>query len=359
MIQEAIAKLADGGSLTSEEATTVMTEIMDGQATPAQFGALVTALRVKGETVDEITAFAQVMRSKAQPLDTTAEVVDTCGTGGDGSGTFNVSTAAAFVVAGAGQPVAKHGNRAASSRCGSADVLTELGVKVDLTADQVEQCIERANIAFMFAPVFHPSMRFAAGPRREIAIRTVFNILGPLTNPARPRYQILGISDPRLLENMARALANLGATHALVVHGHDGLDELSLSGPTDVCELRDGWTTRYQLAPEDVGLEPAPVAAVRGGDAGENATIMRAILAGESGPRRDIVLLNAAAALYAANRTPNIRTGLAMAGDALDSGAAARALDALVEVTNSFEPETPVLTPEAEMYPPRFLWDVD
>jgi anthranilate phosphoribosyltransferase len=360
MIQQAIAKTADGGSLTSEEAEAVMTEIMDGKATPAQFGAFVTALRLKGETVDEITGFARVMRSKAQPLNLRRDVVDTCGTGGDGSGTFNVSTAAALVVAGAGQPVAKHGNRAASSKCGSADVLAELGVKVDLSAGQVEECIEQANIAFMFAPVFHPAMKFAIGPRREIAIRTVFNILGPLTNPAHPRFQVLGISDPRLIENMARALAGLGAKHALVVHGEGGLDEMSLNGPTIVCELREGWTSRYELSPQDVGLKPAPIEAVLGGDVATNAAILRSILGGEKGARRDIVLLNAGAALYAAEKARKIREGVEMAAHSIDSGAAGEALEQLIAVTNGFPAaEAGVVTPEAEMYPPRFLWDVD
>ncbi len=359
MIQEAIAKLAEGRSLTSDEATSVMEEIMDGQATAAQFGSLVTALRLKGETVDEITAFARVMRARAKALSTSPDVVDTCGTGGDGSGTFNVSTTAAFVVAGAGQPVAKHGNRAASSKCGSADVLSELGVKIDLTSAQVEECIRRARIAFMFAPVFHPSMKFAAAPRREIAIRTVFNILGPLTNPAHPRYQILGVSDPRLIENMARALANLGAEHALVVHGHDGLDELTLSGPTEICELRDGWTTRYQLTPEDVGLEAVSLEKVRGGDATENASILRMVLRGEKGGPRDIVLLNAGAALFVANKADSIRSGVDLAMRSIDTGSAQDALESLIEVTNSFESDGEELTPEAEMYPPPFLWDVD
>jgi anthranilate phosphoribosyltransferase len=360
VIQEAIAKAADGRSLTAQEAEAVMTEIMEGQATPAQFGAFVTALRLKGETVDEITGFASVMRSKAQPLTLGRDVVDTCGTGGDGSGTFNISTAAALVVAGAGQAVAKHGNRAATSKCGSADVLAELGVKVDLTADQVEQCIDQANIAFMFAPVFHPSMRFATGPRREIAIRTVFNILGPLTNPARPRFQVLGISDPRLIENMARALERLGAAHALVVHGAQGLDELGLNGPSIVCELREGWTARYEVSPEGVGLAPAPIDAVVGGDAHENAAILRAVLDGEKGPRRDVVLLNAGAALCAANRTKGIPEGIELAAQSIDNGAAAGALERLIEVTNSFpEPQVEVETPEADIYPPRFLWDVD
>jgi anthranilate phosphoribosyltransferase len=359
MIQEAIAKVAEGKSLSSQEATAVMTELMDGQATPAQFGSFVTALRLKGETVDEIIAFAEVMRSKAQPLGLNAAVVDTCGTGGDGRGTFNVSTAAAIVVAGAGQLVAKHGNRAASSKCGSADVLAELGVKVDLSADQVSRCVDEVGIAFMFAPVFHPSMKFATAPRREIAIRTVFNILGPLTNPAHPQFQVLGVSDPRLLENMARALSRLGATHALVVHGRDGLDELSISGGTEVCELRDGWTTRYEIVPEDVGLSAAPIEAVLGGDATENAKILLSVLEGEVGPRRDIVLFNAGAALYAANRAKDVREGIGMAAESIDSGAARSVLTRLVEVTNSFSDAGQGDTAESDMYPPRFLWDVD
>ena len=338
-----------------------MTEIMDGQATPAQFGALVTALHLKGETVEEITAFAQVMRSKAEPLHTDVDVVDTCGTGGDHSGTFNVSTAAAFAVAGAGQAVAKHGNRAASSKCGSADVLLELGVRIELSAAQVEYCIREAGIAFMFAPVFHPSMKFAAGPRREIAIRTVFNILGPLTNPAHPTFQVLGVSDPRLIENMARALSNLGVTRALVVHGFGGLDELSLSGTTDVCELKDGWTNRYPLSPEDAGLPSAPAESVLGGDAADNAKILNEILAGQTGPPRDIVLLNAGAALYVCGKAETIRDGAQLAAHSIDSGDARVALDRLIAVTNGFEPEpaADVKTPQEEMYPPRFLWDMD
>ena len=359
MIQEAIAALAEGKSLSSDDAAAVMTEIMEGDATPAQFGALVTALRVKGETVDEITGFARVMRSKAQKLSTNKDVVDTCGTGGDGSGTFNVSTAAAIVVAGAGQAVAKHGNRAASSKCGSADVLVELGVRIELSAEEVAECIDQADIAFMFAPVFHPSMKFAMAPRREIAIRTVFNILGPLTNPAKPRFQVLGISDPRLIENMARALGRLGATHALVVHGFGGLDELSLAGPSTVCELKDGWSTSYELAPQEVGLEPAPLDAILGGDAAENAAIIQSILDGEQGPRRDIVLLNAGAALYVSGNAPDIARGVKMAAQSIDTGAAATALQRLVDVSNSFPSREVVVTPQSQMYPPRFLWDVD
>ena len=361
MIQEAIATITEGRSLSSEEAEAVMTEIMEGQATPAQFGALVTGLRLKGETVDEITGFARVMRSKAQPLSLSQDVVDTCGTGGDGTGTFNVSTAAALVVAGAGQAVAKHGNRAASSKCGSADVLTELGVRIELNAQQVAECVDRANIAFMFAPVFHPSMKFAAAPRREIAIRTVFNILGPLTNPAHPKFQVLGVSDPRLIENMARALARLGATHALVVHGPSGLDELALNGPSTVCELRDGWTTSYELSPEDVGLVSAPIEAILGGDAAENAAILRSVLDGETGPKRDIVLFNAGAALYVSGKSAHIKSGVLLAAQSIDSGAAKTALSRLVEVTNGFPrgEDAPIVTPESDMYPPRFLWDVD
>lgn len=361
MIQEAISKTSDGRSLTSEEARIVMTEIMDGSVTPAQFGALVTALRLKGETVDEISAFAEVMRSRARPLQTRRDLLDTCGTGGDGTGTFNISTAAALVVAGGGQPVAKHGNRAASSKCGSADVLMELGVKIELTAPQVETCIEKAGIAFMFAPSFHPSMKFAAGPRREIAIRTVFNILGPLTNPAHPRFQVLGISDPRLLENMARSLSNLGSKHALVVHGPEGLDELGLNGPNDVCELRDGWTTRYQLSADEVGLGHGSLDEVRGGDSVENAAIIRQVLNGDKGPRRDIVLLNAGAALYASEKASTVKAGIQLAAQSIDSGSARHALETLVTVTNALDsvPSPEVVTPQEEIYPPRFLWDVD
>jgi anthranilate phosphoribosyltransferase len=358
MIQDAIAKVTQGQSLTSEDATAVMDDIMDGRVTPAQFGSFVTALHLKGETVDEITAFASVMRSRAQPLETALQVVDTCGTGGDGIGTFNVSTAAALVVAGAGQPVAKHGNRAASSKCGSADVLTELGVKIDLAAIHVAECIERVGIAFMFAPVFHPSMRFASGPRREIAIRTVFNILGPLTNPARPKYQVLGVSDPRLIENMARALSRLGTVRGMVVHGTGGLDEIALSGPTDICEIKDGWTVHYRLRPEDVGLQGAPIETVIGDDAAANGAILLRVLEGERGPPRDIVVLNAGAALYITGMAETIAAGVQMAQASVDSGAARAKLAALVDVTNAF-PAANEPAPLEDMYPPRFLWDID
>ena len=335
MIREAIATLVSGQSLTMEEAASVMEEIMDGQVTPAQFGAFVTALRLKGETVEEIAGLARVMRAKAIPVTVDGPVVDTCGTGGDGSATFNISTAAAFVVAGAGLKVAKHGNRAMSSQCGSADVLEALGVKLELTAEQVQRCLETVGIGFMFAPAFHPAMKYAAAPRREIGIRTVFNILGPLTNPAGARAQVLGVADGSLVEKLARVLESLGCQHALVVHGEDGLDEITLTGETQVCELKDGAIKSYTISPEDFGLSRAGLDDLRGGTASENAAQLRKILAGASGPQRDIVLMNAAAALVAGDRVETLEQGVALAGEAIDSGKALEKLDQLVELSQS------------------------
>src|SRR5579883_2582584 len=266
MIREAIARVVAGENLTREEASTVMEEIMTGQATPAQFGALMTALRFKGETVEEIAGFASVMREFATRVSPSRPVVDTCGTGGDGRGTFNISTTAAFVAAGAGATVAKHGNRSMTSQCGSADVLEALGVHITLTPTQVETCLEEAGIGFMFAQIFHPAMKFAAGPRREIGIRTVFNILGPLTNPARATAQVLGVPSPALVSQMAEALALLGTHHALVVHGEDGVDEISISAPTLIGEVRDGEIKTYRIAPEDFGIGRATLDDIRGGD---------------------------------------------------------------------------------------------
>ncbi|MCH9039948.1 MAG: anthranilate phosphoribosyltransferase, partial [Chloroflexi bacterium] len=255
MIREAIDAVVGGRSLTVEEASQAMQEIMTGEATPAQFGAFVTALRMKGETVDEITGMAQVMREKSLHVKVDGALVDTCGTGGDASGTFNISTTAAFVVAGAGVKVAKHGNRAMSGACGSADVLEGIGGKIDLGPEGVERCLDETGFGFMFAQTFHPSMRFAAGPRREIGIRTVFNILGPLTNPAGAKSQVIGVADPSMAEKMAQVLARLGSTHALVVHGGDGLDEISLDGPTRVWEMQNGTVSEMSVSPDDVGME--------------------------------------------------------------------------------------------------------
>jgi anthranilate phosphoribosyltransferase len=336
MIREAITALVDGRSLTEAEAAAVMEEIMSGEATPAQFGAFVTALRLKGETVDEIAGMARVMREKACRVHVEGVLLDTCGTGGDARGTFNVSTAAAFVAAGAGARVAKHGNRAMTSRCGSADVLEALGARIDLSPEQVKTCLEETGVGFMFAPSFHPAMKFAAGPRREIGVRTVFNILGPLTNPAGAACQVLGVADPSLAETMALVLARLGSRHALVVHG-DGLDEMSISGPTLVCELVEGCVRQYVVKPQDAGLTPSEAASVAGGTPEENAATLREVLAGRPGPCRDIVLLNAAAGLVALERAAALVEGVALAAEAIDSGAARERLERFVAVTNSFQ----------------------
>jgi anthranilate phosphoribosyltransferase len=337
MIREAIAALMDGRSLTEAEAAAIMEEIMSGEATPAQFGAFVTALRLKGETVDEIAGMARVMREKARRVHVEGVLLDTCGTGGDARGTFNVSTAAAFVAAGAGARVAKHGNRAMTSRCGSADVLEALGARIDLSPEQVKACLEETGVGFMFAPSFHPAMKFAAGPRREIGVRTVFNILGPLTNPAGAACQVLGVAEPSLAETMAQVLARLGSRRALVVHGRDGLDEMSISGPTLVCELVEGCVRQYEVTPQEVGLALYEAASVAGGTPEENAAALREVLAGRPGPQRDIVLLNAAAGLVALERAAALAEGVAQAAEAVDSGAARERLERFVAVTNSFQ----------------------
>ncbi|MFH0769417.1 MAG: anthranilate phosphoribosyltransferase [Chloroflexota bacterium] len=335
MIREAIQVLVSGNSLTMEDAASVMEEIMQGEVTPAQFGAFVTALRLKGETVDEIAGLAKVMRAKAIPVITNEPVIDIVGTGGDGLNTFNISTATAFVVAGAGLKVAKHGNRAASSQCGSADVLEALGVKLALTAEQVQKCLEEVGIGFMFAPAFHPAMKYAAAPRREIGIRTVFNILGPLTNPAGAQTYLLGVADESLVEKLARVLQSLGCHHALVVHGGDGLDEITLTRESEVCELEDGKTYNYFVSPEDFDLSRVSLDSLKGGTAEENAILLREILAGAPGPQRDVVLMNAAAALVAGDRTSSLQEGFDLAGEILDSGRALAKLDQLIKFTQS------------------------
>jgi len=331
-IRDQIIALARGGELSQADAASAMEEIMTGVATPAQIAAFLTALHLKGETEAEIAGMAQVMRAKAMPVHYDAPVLDTCGTGGDASGTFNISTTAAFVAAGAGAAVAKHGNRAASSACGSADVLEGLGVNIELDADGVVRCLRDAGIGFMFAQKFHPAMRFAGPVRREIGIRTVFNILGPLSNPARARHQVLGVANADLAEKLARALQRLDTVHALVVHGHGGLDELSLSGPNLVYEVRAGQEIkRYELAPEDLGLSAAPKDAVLGSDVATNVAIVTNILSGEeTGPKRDIVLLNAAAALVAADRAGSLPEGLEQARASITSGAARERLGRMV-----------------------------
>jgi len=336
MIKEAIAQLVTGHSLSMSESAQVMAEIMEGQVTPAQFGAFVTALRLKGETVEEIAGMVQTMRDKAVHVNIDELVVDTCGTGGDNSATFNISTAAAFVVAGAGVKVAKHGNRAMSSKCGSADVLEALGVKIELTAEQVQRCLKEVGIGFMFAPSFHPAMKYAAAPRREIGIRTVFNILGPLTNPAGAQAQVLGVADGALVEKMAKVLQFLGCKHALVVHSEDGLDELTVTGKTFICELRDNRLQNYSIIPEEVGLPRAKLDDLKGGTAAENASLLRDILAGKVGPAMDAVLLNAAGALLAAERVETLADGVLFSRGCIGTGRALNKLNSLIELTRSF-----------------------
>ncbi len=340
MIKEAITNLVSGESLTTEQSASVMEEIMGGEVTPAQFGAFVTALRLKGETVDEIVGLARTMRAHAIPLLSDDETVDTCGTGGDGSHTFNISTAAALVAAGAGLKVAKHGNRAASSQCGSADVLEALGVKIDLGAQQVKRCLEEVGMGFMFATTFHPAMKHAATPRREIGIRTVFNILGPLTNPAGARAQVLGVAEESLLEKMTEALKRLGSRHVLVVHGEDGLDEITITGKTQVCELKDGNIMRYSISPEDLGLSRKEPVSLKGGTAGENATLVRRVLGNDSGAALDTVLMNAAAALVAGDRVATLPEGIDLAREVIASGQARDKLDQLIEFSQRLSEET-------------------
>ena len=323
---EAIAKLVKFESLSEAEASTAFETIMRGDATPVQIAGFMIALRMKGETVDEITGFARTARALATPIEVDGDLLDTCGTGGDGLSTFNISTLSGIVAAACGARVAKHGNRAASSLCGSADVLEQLGVKIDLGPEGVAHCIDGAGIGFLFAPVFHPSFRFAGVPRRELGVRSFFNILGPLCNPAGAKYQALGVADANLAGKMADVLARLGVERAIVFHAGDGMDELSVSGPSLVIEI-DGGRKEYQLEPADLGLARSDPHTVRGGGPEENARIAREVLGGAVGPRRDVVLLNAAAALRAAGCAKDWRDGVAIAAEAIDSGRAGDVLD--------------------------------
>ncbi len=333
MIREAIDIVVSGHSLTREQATEVMEEIMEGEASPAQLGAFLTALRLKGESTEEIAGMAAVMREKALRVNVEGPLLDVVGTGGDGKNTFNISTASAFVAAACGARVAKHGNRAASSSCGAADVLEALGVKVELNPEGVALCIEQAGMGFMFAPAFHPSMRYAGPVRREIGIRTVFNILGPLTNPAHAQCMLLGVAYEQLGGLMADALRLLDIQHALVVHGADGMDEISLSGPSTVWEVKAGEVSTWTIDLADTGLAPASSEDLHGGAAEENAATMRRLFQGEGGPIRDAVLINSAAALVAADKAASLEEGIAMAAEAIDSGAALARVDALVEAS--------------------------
>jgi anthranilate phosphoribosyltransferase len=332
MFRELIEKLQRHEDLSVDEAAGAMEAIMDGRAQPSQIAGLLVGLAMKGERPDEIVGLARTMRTRATRLSRSyAPVFDTCGTGGDGANTFNVSTVAALVLAACGVRVAKHGNRSASSRCGSADLLEALGVNIAAEPPVVERCLEQAGIAFLFAPVFHPSMKHAGPTRKELGIRTAFNLLGPLTNPAGASRQLVGVPRPELTELVARSLAQLGAERAWVVHGADGLDEISTTGYTKVSECRDGRVNTFYVHPGDVGLPKSTPEALKGGDAGLNAVIARAVLAGEAGAPRDVVLLNAGASLLIAGRTPTVREGIDLAAEAIDSGRAAGVLNTLVE----------------------------
>ena len=335
MIKEAIAKVITKVDLTESEAESVMREIMQGEATDAQIAAYITALRMKGETVEEITGSARVMREKAVPIALDSKYqVDTCGTGGDMAHTFNISTTVAFVVAGAGVAVAKHGNRSVSSKSGSADVLQALGVNIEIPSHRVQECMNEVGIAFLFAPMMHLAMKYAIGPRREIGIRTIFNILGPLTNPARVTSQIMGVYAAELTGPLAQALGNLGAQHAFVVHGMDGLDEITITDRTKVSEVRNGVVKDHFIHPSDFGIPVGKTADLKGGDAKENAAITIAILKGEKGARRDIVLMNAAAGLAASGKAVDLKDGIRIAAESIDSGEALKKLEALKAFTN-------------------------
>ncbi len=335
MIKEAISKGVAGEDLTRDETAAVMNEVMSGKATDAQIAAFLVALRLKGETVEEIVGSAQVMRQKVTPIRTKQEViVDTCGTGGDGYGTFNISTVAAFVAAGAGSCVAKHGNRSVSSNCGSADVMESLGINIEIPPERVERCLDEAGIGFLFAPLLHGAMKYAIGPRRQIGIRTIFNVLGPLTNPAGARRQLIGVYDAGLTEVIADVLRSLGSEYAFVVHGNDGLDEITLTGPTRVSELAEGEIRTYQLEPEELGLSKAELKDLLGGSAEDNAEIILSILGGSKGPKRDIVLLNAGVAIVAAGEAETIAEGIGIAAESIDSGRALQKLEQLRRLSN-------------------------
>ncbi len=346
MILDALHRIANHRqSLSREEARAVMTEVLSGQCSDPQIAALLVALQMKGETVEEIVGFAEAIRAAAIPLDLHATsvldasgterdaLVDTCGTGGDASGTFNISTATAFVVAGAGVRVAKHGNRSMTSKCGSADVMEALGVNINLPTNQLATCLAQVGIAFLFAPALHSAMKHVQSTRRALQLRTVFNLLGPLTNPARATCQVVGVYSADLVEKLAEALSMLGLHRALVVHGSDGLDEITITGPTRIGEVRSGQVHTYEVTPEEFGLPRASLEAIAGGDAATNANLIREVLSGKKSPRRDIVLLNAAAALVAAGKSDHLRDAVPQAAQAIDSRAAAAKLQALVDFT--------------------------
>ena len=332
-----IAKVATGASLTRTEAASAFDRMMSGEATPSQMGALLMGLRVRGETVDEITGAVTTMRAKMLGVKAPPDAIDVVGTGGDASGSFNISTCAAFIVAGAGVPVAKHGNRALSSKSGAADVLQALGVKIDLGAEQVGACIREAGIGFMFAPAHHPAMKNVGPTRVELGTRTIFNLLGPLSNPASVKRQMIGTFSKQWIEPMAQVLKNLGSECIWVVHGSDGLDEITTSGPTSVAELKDGKVRTFEVTPEQAGLKRVKPEALRGGDAGENAKALLDVLKGKAGPFRDVAILNAAAALIVAGKAKDLKAGAALAAKSIDSSEAEGRLDRLIAVSNAVE----------------------
>ena len=335
IIKKSILKLIEGRDLSRSEMGEAMREIMEGAATEAQIGAWITALRIKGETVEEITGAAEILRERCVRIRADEKsTVDLCGTGGDGAGTFNISTTAAFVAAGAGVLVAKHGNRAVSSSSGSADLLKALGVNTDIPPEIVEKCLKEIGIGFLFAPALHPAMKYAAGPRREVGVRSIFNILGPLSNPAGAKAQVVGVYKKELTSPVAHALRNLGACRVFVVHGLDGLDEITLASETQVSELSQGKIETYTIRPEDFGLARCAPEDMAGGSPDDNAGITRRILGGEKGPRRDVSLLNAAAAIAAGGKVTDIREGMRLAGESIDSGEAMRKLEGLIQLTN-------------------------
>ncbi|UOO38108.1 anthranilate phosphoribosyltransferase [Oscillospiraceae bacterium CM] len=334
MIKEAIKTAVEGGDLPFDTAKEAMDEIMRGEATNAQIAAFLTALRMKGETVEEITACAAVMREKCTKLPCDGTVLDIVGTGGDASNTFNISTVTAFIAAAAGIPVAKHGNRSVSSQCGAADCLEALGAKINLTAEESARVLEKTNMCFMFAPNHHASMKYAAPVRKEIGVRTIFNILGPLSNPAMAKLMLLGVYDMRLVRPLAEVLANVGVNRAFVVHGDDGLDEISLSATTTVCALLDGEIKMFTLDPHDYGLQLCDREKLVGGGPAENADIARRLLAGEKGPKRDILLLNAAAALYVGGQSASLEDGILLASELIDNGKALQKMQDFIAATN-------------------------
>jgi anthranilate phosphoribosyltransferase len=346
-VKEALAKLVLGQDLSREEARAAMRTLVDGEATPSQIAGFAVALRMKGETPEEIAGLAEVMREAATRVDAGSDVVDVVGTGGDGAGTFNISTLSALIVSSAGGRVAKHGNRSVTSACGAADFLEAVGIAIDLNPTGVARCVQETGFGFMFAPLYHPATRHAIVPRREIGVRTVFNILGPLTNPAGARRQLTGVAVPGLGETVAHVLALLGSEHAVVVHGQDGLDEISVSAPTQVHEARDGQVRSYVIEPEQFGLPRWPTDAVRGGTVEANVRLARAVLDGERGPARDVVLINCAAALYVAGLADSIQDGIERTADELDSGRAASKVKQVAEASQRIKVET--ATPGVEV----------